>query len=204
MPPSLSSIAPEYVVDSFLVATRNPSFHGRWMTAETWCNLIKKIYINNTNLEFNGSTLIKALGLKRYQNLKMQMEADQVTADHIGVFSRKYRPKNKPICYCFYATIKGQVPEAKGGKWIDYISDANDVLEKKVTRSEAHYLPSSIIDKLPETSPQRKKRKLGLMASDVSVQQPTSAVPPDTCSSSANHCQSLPPCSSSANILGFN
>jgi len=73
-----------------------------------------------------------------------------------------------------------------------------------VTQSKAHYLPPSIIDKMLETSPQRKKRKLGLMASDVSVQQPTSAVPPDTCSSSANHCQSLPPCSSSANILGFN
>ena len=131
MPPSLSSIAPEYVVDSFLIATCNPLFHGRWMTAETWCNLIKKFYINNTNLEFNGNTLIKALGLKRYQNLKMQMEADQVTSDHIGVFSRKYRPKNKPICYCFYATIKGQVPEEKGGKWSDYVSDANDILEKK-------------------------------------------------------------------------
>ncbi len=88
----------------------------------------------------------------------MQMEADRVTADHIGVFSRQYRPKNKPICYCFYATIKGQVPEAKGGKWIDYISDANDVLEKKVTRSEAHFLPSSIIDKLPETSPPKERK----------------------------------------------
>jgi hypothetical protein len=43
----------------------------------------------------------------------MQMEADQFTSDHIGVFSGKYRPKNKPICYCFYATIKGQVPEEK-------------------------------------------------------------------------------------------
>ncbi len=63
----------------------------------------------------------------------MQMEADQVTSDHIRVFSRKYRPKNKPICYYFYATIEGQVPEAKGGKWTDYISNANDILEKKVT-----------------------------------------------------------------------
>jgi hypothetical protein len=103
------------------------------------------------------------------------------------------------MCYCFYATIKGQVPEAKGGKWSDHISDAMDILGKKVTRSEAHYLPPSIIDKMPETPPQRKKRKLGLMASDVSVQQPTSAVPPDTCSLSANHCQSLSSCSSSAN-----
>ena len=30
------------------------------------------------------------------------------------------------------------------------------------------------------------------MASDVSLQQPILAVPPDTCSSSANHCQPLP------------
>jgi hypothetical protein len=103
------------------------------------------------------------------------------------------------MCYHFYATIKGQVPEAKGGKWSDHISDAMDFLEKKVMRSEAHYLPPSIIDKILEISPQRKKRKLGLMASDVSVQQPTSAMPPDTCSSSASYCPSLPPCSSSAN-----
>ncbi len=148
----------------------------------------KKFYINNTNLEFDGSTLIKGLGFKRYQNLKMQMEADQVTPDHTGVFSRKYRPKNKPICYCFYATIKGQVPEAKGGKWSDYISDAKDVLEKKVTRSETHYLPPSVIDKLPEIPPQRKKRKIGFMASEVSLQQPILAVLPDTCSSYAYHC----------------
>jgi hypothetical protein len=124
----------------------------------------------------------------------MQMEAEKsnVTCDPIGIFSGKYRPKNKPMCYCFYATIKGQVPEAKGGKWCDHISDAMDTLGKKVTRSEAHYLPPSIIDKMPETLPKRKKRKLGFMAIDLSVQQPTSAVPPDTCSSSVNNCQSLP------------
>ncbi len=46
------------------------------------------------------------------------MEADQVTSDHIEVFSGKYRPKNKPICYCFYAAIKVQVPEAKGGNGV--------------------------------------------------------------------------------------
>jgi hypothetical protein len=86
----------------------------------------------------------------------MQMEADQDTSDHIGVFSREYRPKTKPICYGFYATIKGQVPEAKGGNWSDYISNAKDVLEKKVTRSEAHYLPPLVIDKIPET-PHKKK-----------------------------------------------
>jgi hypothetical protein len=57
-----------------------------------------------------------------------------------------------------------------------------------VTRSEAHYLPPSVIDKLPETFPQRKKRKIGLMASDVSLQQPILSVLPDTCSSYANHC----------------
>jgi hypothetical protein len=39
--------------------------------------------------------------------------------------------KNKPTWYCFYATLKGQVPEAKGGIWSDYISDASDILEKK-------------------------------------------------------------------------
>ncbi len=78
------------------------------------------------------STLIKALGLKRYQNLKVQMEADQVTSDLIGVLSRKYRQKIKPICYCFYATIKRQVQEEKEGKWRDNISEVKDVLGKKV------------------------------------------------------------------------
>jgi hypothetical protein len=47
MSPSLSSIAPEYVVETFLVATHNPLFHGHWMTAETWYKLINKIYIKN-------------------------------------------------------------------------------------------------------------------------------------------------------------
>jgi hypothetical protein len=44
------------------------------------------------------------------------------------------------------------------------------LLEKKVLRSEAQYLPPSVIDKIPETPPSKKKRKLGLLASDVSMQ----------------------------------
>jgi len=80
------------------------------------------------------------------------MEADQVQSSHTGVFSRKYKTKNKPICYCFYATVKGKVPEVKGGKWSEYSSDAKDILEKKVTWSKAHNLPTSVINNMPEAS----------------------------------------------------
>jgi hypothetical protein len=38
----------------------------------------------------------------------MEAEKSNVTCDPIGIFSGKYRPKNKPMCYCFYATIKGK------------------------------------------------------------------------------------------------
>jgi hypothetical protein len=57
-----------------------------------------------------------------------------------------------------------------------------------MTQSEAHYLCPLVIDKLPETSPQIKKRKPEVITSDVSMQQPILAVLPDTCSSNANHC----------------
>ena len=113
MSPSLSSIVPEYVGESFLVATHNPLFHGCWMSAETWCNLLKKkIYINNTSLEFNGQTLIKALGLKKYKDLKMEMEVEKinVTCDHIGLFSGKYRQKKKQanVFFIFMPPLRGK------------------------------------------------------------------------------------------------
>jgi hypothetical protein len=78
------------------------------MTAEAWCNLIKNNNISNTELEHNRNKLIEALGSKRYDDLKMQMEADQVTSDHIAVFSIKYRPKNKPTYYCLYASTRSK------------------------------------------------------------------------------------------------
>jgi hypothetical protein len=84
------------------MAMHNPLIHGRWMTAEKWCSLIKKYYISNKIMEFNGSILAKCLGLKRYQGLKMQMEALHnitISNDHIGVFSNKHRPKNQPMCH---------------------------------------------------------------------------------------------------------
>ena len=34
----------KYIIDSFLQAARQPSFQHRWMTAETWAELIARHY----------------------------------------------------------------------------------------------------------------------------------------------------------------
>ena len=60
--------------------------------------------------------------------MEMEVEKINVTCDHIGLFSGKYRQKKTSQCVLyFYATIKGQVSEAKGGKWSDHISDVMDM-----------------------------------------------------------------------------
>jgi hypothetical protein len=50
-----------YIKTCFLKATRRDEFQLRWMSAETWAQLITKYCILDTELSFNGSDLNKAL-----------------------------------------------------------------------------------------------------------------------------------------------
>jgi hypothetical protein len=93
----------------------------------------------------------------------MQADPQNVPKDHIGIFRFQYRPRGKPILYCFYATPKGGIPITKENAWYNYISGREDLLNKFTTRSEVKHLSDKVIDLSKATlisSKPSKKRKL--------------------------------------------
>ena len=128
----MENICPDFIVSSFKEACQNNEFHHRWMTADTWAKLIVKYYKLSNDVAYNGKQLVRALALRKYSYLNNQIQADpqNVPKDHIGIFRFQYRPKGKPILYCFYATPKGGIPITKENAWYNYISDGEDLLNK--------------------------------------------------------------------------
>ena len=132
----------EFVVASFLEACRNKEFHHRWMTAETWSNLVRVYYKLSNDNAYTGKLLVKALSSNKHHNLNQQMQivdVMNVPSDHIGIFRDKYRPRGQAFVYCFYATSRGGIPIKTEGIWFNSIDTATDLLSKVITRSENKY-----------------------------------------------------------------
>ena len=73
---------------AFLTAAADVEFHDKWMTSETWAELIcLRFNLLNDN-SFTGKDLVKVLGLKSNAYLTNQMDADRrnLAQDHIGIF----------------------------------------------------------------------------------------------------------------------
>jgi hypothetical protein len=63
--PSLGSIANGFIKTSFLMAACQEELHHRWMSTETWVQLIVKYLIINSSLMFNGKQLKKCLNSRK-------------------------------------------------------------------------------------------------------------------------------------------
>jgi len=131
-----SSDKNKFSVVSFVEACRNTNFHHRWMTAETWVNLILHRYMLSADERFSGKNLSKALSLRSSLWLTGMMDINTNNAphDHIDIFRISYKPKNSMI-HCYYATPNGSNPIKAETKWYLDIRDSNDLLNQKVTRS---------------------------------------------------------------------
>ena len=134
------SLNPNLAVALFLEAARVTDFQQRWMTADTWAELIIHRFNIDLSLSFNGSYLVKALGNKQHKHTWNLMECDRrnIPRDHIGIFRDKYCPRGSSPVHCFYATLPGHSPTQtnKNEKWFDSINDALDLLSKRTTRSQ--------------------------------------------------------------------
>ena len=122
------SPASGFIVASFLEATHVTDFHQRWMSVDTWAELIKHHYSLNDSLSFTGNQLLKALSSKQHRHLFTLMDADQssVPKDHISIFHDKYWPQTSAKhIYCFYATLKGNKPFNK--PWFENVDLALDL-----------------------------------------------------------------------------
>jgi hypothetical protein len=135
--PSLGSIENGFIKTSFLMAACREEFHHRWMSAETWAQLIVKYSIVDSFLIFNGEQLEKCLNSRENKGLREEMDLrTMIPKDHIGIFREQMRKKGSTKkCSYYYATTSGQSPLEKEKKCYDCINDAEDLLNKKITRA---------------------------------------------------------------------
>jgi hypothetical protein len=122
---------------SFLLATRREEFQHKWMSAETWAQLINKYSIINTSLVFYSDQLDRSLNSRENVRLRDQMDLkSNVPGDHTGIFREHIRKKGmSKKLYYYYDTPIGEIPLKTQNKWFDCISDAEELL-LKITRSE--------------------------------------------------------------------
>jgi hypothetical protein len=59
----MDKTCPDFIVSTFREACSLSAFHGKWMTAETWADVIVKHYKLSDVISFNGNQLVSALGL---------------------------------------------------------------------------------------------------------------------------------------------
>ena len=92
------SVCKKYIVASFLEACRNEQFHHRWMTADTWLDLIFHHSKVDLSLRYSGKDLVKVLSSKSNQLLTNQMDVDvnNVPHDHIRIITKGSTPRTVP------------------------------------------------------------------------------------------------------------
>ena len=137
-------------------------FQQKWMSAETWVQLIVKYSIVDSSLMFNGEKLDKCINSRENKHLQDEMDLRlSIPKDHIGIFHEQQRKKGstKRTSY-YYATTSGKSPD-KEKKWFDCITDAHELLNKKITRASETLLVVSPTQQLT------KNRKL--QASELAV-----------------------------------
>jgi hypothetical protein len=95
---------------AFLTAASDVKFHDKWMTSDTWAELICLRFILINDHSFMGKDLLKILGLKCYSYLTNQMDVDRrnLAKDHIGIFQDCYKDKTNKKILCFYACQQGR------------------------------------------------------------------------------------------------
>ena len=174
---------------SFLLATRREEFQHKWMSAETWAQLIVKYSIIDPSLVFCGDQLDKCLSSREKVRLREQMDLkSNVPGDHIGIFCEHIRKNEmgKKIYY-YYARPIGETPLKTQNKWFDCISDAEELLIKKITRSETMLPLSNSPNVIQE--PAKKKRRLRTSETPAPEDRPlSSAIIGVSTSSYDHHC----------------
>jgi len=123
----------KYIIDSFLQAARQPLFQHRWMTAETWAELIARHYQLPEATCYSGQKLVNALS--RCKWLNALIETRGVINNSICLYRNKHRPKGGKQMHCFYSAPKGETPIGDNATSNWFLKITTELLNVKVTRS---------------------------------------------------------------------
>ena len=140
----------KFITTSFLDACRKPQFQNRWMTAETWCDVIAHHFKLPPETIYNGKQLNNAISRNKVYGSQVDSSSGLETSDAISganVFRQSYRQKNSTTkVYCFYAAPKGEKPKGidSTNKWFNNIYDGAELLNIRVNRGSKLSLDPSI------------------------------------------------------------
>ena len=126
-------------------------FQHRWMPVETWAELINHYYKPPLSLVCNSTKLLNAVTRTKWFNTAI--ETTGVIDDELSLYRNRHRPKGEKQIYCFYAAPKGVKPTIREKQWYNYIDYADDLLSKKITRSETLYLSKGTKELAQKKSP---------------------------------------------------
>ena len=129
----------KYIISSFLEACENTAFHGRWMTADRWADVIATQYKLPSDKAYNGIALNKAITGARWLTQAIDATGD-VPFRMFNLYRNRYRPRNESASsrvWCYYAAPKGERPKVLDSSkaWFEEIDNGLDLLNKKLTRS---------------------------------------------------------------------
>ena len=145
----------KFITSYFLEAARNTNFHHKWMTVDTWAELIAAHYQLAKDLIFSGSDLVEAV--RRTQWLENLIQGGGLVKVDLTLYRNSYRPKGakKPI-HCFLAAGKDEKPTGENAtkNWINTIT--TDLIEKRLTRSSILTVENEIKVENPGATGKRK------------------------------------------------
>jgi hypothetical protein len=168
------------------------------MSSDTWAALINKYYVFDSDLAFTGKELLASINAQKQRHLQSQMDLKtNMPIDHVGIFREKHRFKGKSYYSCFlYATTKRSSPLKTEKKWFECIVDAEELLNKVITRKESTETKNTIknlLETYRPSSPSKKRKLSSPLRLRTSVKQQPFEDSPSSCtkasiSSSVHHC----------------
>ena len=144
-----------FILRTFLDACMAKTFHNKWMSAQTWAEIINHNFSIQPELQFDGKALVGAIK-RSHLSESMDVPWTQIPIDHCGIFCHALQPKGKSKINYYYATSSGSAPSLEKA-WTENISLGEEFLKNKVTRSNVLSITANI--KEQQILPANKKRK---------------------------------------------
>ena len=122
----------KFIKATFLQACRLEVLHGRWMTADTWAELMCLCFNLEHEQIFTGKDLAATIGSRANEALRNAMDVSHqnVPIGHLGIFRGNLRDAQKRPTHCFYACKSGERPPSSSKTLKELISDSNDLFTK--------------------------------------------------------------------------
>jgi hypothetical protein len=178
--------------DAFLAAVADTEFHDKWMTSDTWAELICLRYNLVNSNAFTGIDLNKVFQSRSSLYLTTQMDVDRsnIPLDHIGIFRDRYKdPATNKKRVCYYACEKGRAPKiTKGVKWFHEVTEAIELKTKFKTRKEKRVLVvnGTIV------SQNSNKRKIEEVQAAINETIAAASAAPSSASTTTALCSAIP------------